>query len=150
MKYELVKAKNENVEYLKKAKLYNIFSYAKELPKEEIEKINKYVDKHIPMQLDDYKMIMVDGVVAGCLYVTNKDDGVLLDEIYIEEDYRNQKIGTNIIKDLLKNNQVIYLWVYKDNKKAIALYERLGFEIKEMTDTRLYMKNVRIQARMVK
>ena len=63
----------------------------------------------------------------------------MLDEIYIEKDYRNKKIGTNIIKDILKNNDTVYLWVYKDNKKAISLYERMGFNICQSTDTRYYM-----------
>ena len=63
----------------------------------------------------------------------------MLDEIYIEKDYRNKKIGTSIIKDILKNNDTVYLWVYKDNKKAISLYKRMGFNICRGTDTRYYM-----------
>lgn len=63
----------------------------------------------------------------------------MLDEIYIEKDYRNKKIGTNIIKDILKNNDTVYLWVYKDNKKAISLYKRMGFNICKSTDIRYYM-----------
>ena len=63
----------------------------------------------------------------------------MLDEIYIEKDYRNKKIGTNIIKDILKNNDTVYLWVYKDNKKAISLYKRMEFNICKSTDTRYYM-----------
>ena len=63
----------------------------------------------------------------------------MLDEIYIEKDYRNKKIGTNIIKDILKNNDTVYLWVYKDNKKAISLYKRMRFNICRSTDTRYYM-----------
>ena len=53
---------------------------------------------------------------VGCLLVTKKDDGVILDEIYLEEEYRNKGIGTEIIKNILKNNFIVYLWVYKKNK----------------------------------
>ena len=67
----------------------------------------------------------------------------MLDEIYIEKDYRNKKIGTNIIKDILKNNDTVYLWVYKDNIKAIKLYKKLGFLIKEETDSRYYMEYIK-------
>lgn len=35
----------------------------------------------------------------------------------------------------------IYLWVYKQNKKAIKLYKRLGFKIINETDTRYFMKH---------
>ena len=47
MKYELIGANNEDIIYLKDAKLYNIFSYAHNLSEEEISKINKYINKHI-------------------------------------------------------------------------------------------------------
>ena len=40
MKYELIGANNEDIIYLKDAKLYNIFSYAHNLSEEEISKIN--------------------------------------------------------------------------------------------------------------
>ena len=39
MKYELVNATKEDIEYVKKAKLYSIFNYADNLPKEEVLKI---------------------------------------------------------------------------------------------------------------
>ena len=39
MKYELVNATNEDIEYVKQAKLYSIFNYADNLPKEEVLKI---------------------------------------------------------------------------------------------------------------
>ena len=52
--------------------------------------------------LTDYKIIMCNKNKVGCLLVTKKDDGVILDEIYLEE-YRNKGIGTDIIKNILKN-----------------------------------------------
>ena len=61
---------------------------------------------------------------VGCLLVTKKDDGVILDEIYLEEEYRNKGIGTEIIKNILKNNFIVYLWVYKKNIKVISLYKK--------------------------
>lgn len=63
MKYTLVNATNNDIDYLKKSKLYNIFSYAHNLSE----------------------------------------------------------------------------WVYKENIKAISLYKRFGFNVKEETDTKYYM-----------
>ena len=78
---------------------------------------------------------------VGCLLVTKKDDGVILDEIYLEEEYRNKGIGSSIIKNyVLDNDYNIYLWVYKDNIKAFNLYKKSGFKIKEETDSRYYME----------
>ena len=96
------------------------------------------------MQLDNYKIIYIDNNKVGCLLVVNKDDGVLLDEIYLNENYRNRGIGTDIIKKVIKKNSIVYLWVYKLNVKAISLYIKLGFKIIEETETRYYMKCSRI------
>lgn len=74
------------------------------------------------------------------ILLTNNDDGKLLDEIYLEEEYRNKGIGTKIIMDILNNNDVVYLWVYKENEKAISLYKKLGFNVIEETESRYYMK----------
>lgn len=63
-----------------------------------------------------------------------------MDEIYLEEQYRSKGIGTNIIKQVLNENKIVYLWVYKDNVKAIKLYENLGFIVEEETETRYFMK----------
>ena len=69
-----------------------------------------------------------------------KDDGVLLDEIFLDENYRNKGIGSSIISKIFKTNNIVYLWVYKDNIKAINLYKKLGFNLVEETETRYYMK----------
>ena len=69
-----------------------------------------------------------------------KDDGVLLDEIYLEDDFRNKGIGTSIIRNVLENSNNVYLWVYKDNIKAVKLYKRLLFNVIDETNTRYYMK----------
>ena len=43
---------------------------------------------------------------------------------------------------LFTNNKIVYLWVYKDNVKAISLYKRLGFLIINETKNRYYMKYI--------
>lgn len=140
MKYNLESATNADIEYLKQLKLYNILEYANDLPNDEIEKINRYVDDIIPLEINHYKLIIYNNQKIGCLLLEEKDDGILLDEIYIENDYRNKRIGTNIINNILKNNDIVYLWVYKDNIKAINLYKKLSFIVIDETDTRYYMK----------
>ena len=83
---------------------------------------------------------MNDNKIIGSFLLVNKDDGILLDEIFIEEPYRNKGIGTNIIKEVINNNDIIYLWVYKENVQAISLYKKLGFNVIEETESRYYMK----------
>ena len=140
LKYNLINATNKDTDYIKKSKLYNIFTYADDLPKDEVMRINNYVDEHIPVEITDYKIIMCNKNKVGCLLVAKKEDGVILDEIYLEEEYRNKGIGTDIIKNILKINPIVYLWVYKKNIKAISLYKKMKFKIINKTENRYYMK----------
>lgn len=142
MKYELIKSSESDIERLIKYKKNTIYEYAHDLSDDEIDKIENYVKNSVPKLLDNYSNIVVDGKVVGCLLVTLKDDGVLLDEIFIEEEYRSNGIGTSIITSVINDNNIVYLWVYKDNKNAIKLYKRLGFNIIEDTDVRYYMKHI--------
>ena len=85
-------------------------------------------------------MIMVDNKVVGTIGVIDYEDSKMIDEIFIEEEYRNKGIGTSIIKDILDKYDGMYLWVYKDNKEAIKLYKRFNFEVVEDTENRYLMK----------
>lgn len=140
MNYELLKSSNDDIDRLIEYKKKTIFEYANNLSDEEIDKINNYVDHEVPKQIDNYYNIVINNKVIGCLLLRDIDDGKLLDEIYLEEEYRNKGIGTNILNKVLNDNNIIYLWVYKDNEKAISLYKRLGFNIIDETETRYYMK----------
>ena len=106
----------------------------------EILNINNYVEKSILVEMSNYKIIVHDNQKIGCLLVTKKENSMMLDEIYLEEEYRNKKIGTNIITNILKSNSLIYLWVYKENTKAISLYKKMKFKVINETETRYYME----------
>ncbi len=140
MEYKLSTSSNKDINRLIEYKKRTIYEYAKDLSNEEIDKINKYVTSEVPKLINDYCNIIVDNKIVGCLLLTNKDDDKLLDEIYLEEEYRNKGIGTEIIKDILNNNDIVYLWVYKENEKAISLYKKLEFNVIEETESRCYMK----------
>lgn len=140
MEYDLIKATNNDIDFIKKAKLYNILKYAHDLTEEEILNINNYVEKSLLVEMSNYKIIVHDNKKIGCLLVTEKEDSITLDEIYLEEEYRNKKIGTNIIANILKSNSLVYLWVYKENTKAISLYKKMEFKVINETETRYYME----------
>ena len=140
MEYKLSTSSNKDINRLIEYKKRTIYEYAKDLSNEEIDKINKYVTSEVPKLINDYCNIIVDNKIVGCLLLTNKDDGKLLDEIYLEEEDRNKGIGTEIINDILNNNDIVYLWVYKENEKAISLYKKLEFNVIEETESRYYMK----------
>ena len=140
MKYSLVDASIDDIDYLKQAKSNIIYTYANNLTEEEKNEINNYIDTSIPKELKEYKIILFNNKIIGCLLIKKQDNGVLLDEIYLEESYRSLGIGTEIIKNILDINNIVYLWVYKENKKAVSLYKRLSFIIIDETESRYYMK----------
>ncbi len=115
-------------------------NYAGGLTIEEKNRIDSYVRKNVPLEIDKYKLVYVLGVKHGCVLATDKDDGVLLDEVYVDEDYRGLGIGTRIIKDVISSKNPVYLWVYKNNDSAISLYKKLGFKVVEETEDRCHMK----------
>ena len=90
----------------------------------------------------DYYNIVFDDKIIGSILLKDIQEGKLIDEIYIEKEFRNNGIGTDIIMKVVKksNNKNIYLWVYKENIKAVSLYKRLGFKIIDETESRYYME----------
>lgn len=143
------KAELNDVDMLLDMKLDIILSSKEiaELDKRELEKIVNYSEEEIRENLEDYKIIEDDDKnVIGIFALFDYDDGKLLDTIYVINSSRKKGIGTKIIKNIILNNyQPIYLWVYKSNKLAVKLYEKLNFKIKEETDTRYFMKNENIK-----
>ena len=140
--YHLQIAMTKNMLQLETWKLQTVFDYAGKLSMEEQEKIRNYVHNEVLEYLHFFELIEVSSSIVGCVLVRPYQDGYLLDEIYLEKEYRNLGIGSSILKDKTMQFSPLYLWVYKDNKKAISLYKRIGFFVKEETATRYFMEFV--------
>ena len=138
--YKLVKASKKDIPRLIRYKKDIIYMYSKDLAEDERNKIDEYVITSVNEMFKDYYNIIIDDKIIGSILLKDMPQGKLLDEIYLEKDFRNTGIGTDIIRKMLENNRNIYLWVYKENKKAISLYKRLGLIIVDETDSRYYMK----------
>lgn len=58
---------------------------------------------------------------------------LVLDELYIKEEFRSRSIGTNFIKSLVNNrfgsSVALQLEVSSENNSARKLYEKLGFNL---------------------
>lgn len=146
--YKLVKAAKKDIPRLITYKKDIIYMYSKNLAEDEKNKIDEYVTSSVSEMFKDYYNIVIDDKIIGSVLVKYIQEGKLIDEIYIEKEFRNSGIGTDIIMKLLKesNNNNIYLWVYRENTKAVVLYKRLGFKIIDETESRYYMEyNVKRQ-----
>ena len=139
--YQLIDSTKEDEDRLKNYKLKSIIDYAKDISKNEIKQINSYIEENIPKQIDEYKNIIYNNEIIGSVLVNKIEKGLLIDEIFIEKEYRNKGIGSSIIKTIIANSNLdLYLWVYKENIKALNLYESIGFCIEDETNSRYFMK----------
>ena len=138
--YKLVKASKKDILRLIKYKKDSIYMYRKDFAEDERNKIDEYVITSVNEMFKDYYNIIIDDKIIGSILLKDMPQGKLIDEIYIEKEFRNNGIGTDIIRKMLENNRNIYLWVYKENSKAVLLYKMLGFIIVDETDSRYYMK----------
>lgn len=139
MDYVLRNGNVDDIDYVKNAKVNSILSYDQDISEEDKIRILNYIDSHISDDIEKYKMILIQDKVIGCFLIRNENDTVLLDEVYLDSEYRGKGIGTKIIKDIIDNNHKVSLWVYKNNIKAISLYQRLNFKIDKEDEKRYYM-----------
>lgn len=81
----------------------------------------------------------------GYIFAKKIDDKYLIDGLYVDINFRNKGIATKLIKEIIREiyllgDYEIFINVLKKNKVAVNLYNKLGFNIKEETDSRYYMK----------
>ena len=73
-KYKLDSSSMKDIDTLIKYKLNSILKYASNLSNKELDEINTYVKDNVPKQLNNYKLINIDGNIVGCILVENKDE----------------------------------------------------------------------------
>lgn len=139
IEYQIEFAREKDKELLKKYELASILDYSSNLSKEEQESITKFVEEELSKNITKYQKIIVFGKVVGCYHIEPYQDGVLISILYLEKEVREKHIGTRILKAIIDTYENVYLWVYKENKRAIRLYERLGFRTIQETEMRFLM-----------
>jgi ribosomal protein S18 acetylase RimI-like enzyme len=85
----------------------------------------------------------VQGQPIGFLDVSEDADAIRLENIELSPTHQGCGIGTSIIRSLMRRAEStrlpLRLQVLKVNKRAKALYDRLGFSTTGETDTHLLM-----------
>lgn len=129
--YKLVNGKEKDSDILTSIKLVTMIDdeMDKVLSYTEKAKIRKSIDMNIERTCESYKIIYVDNKIAGAYLVLPYLDGYIIDEIFLFDEFRNQGIGSDIINNLAKKYDSLYIWVYKNNERAINLFKRLGFRL---------------------
>ena len=107
--YKLVKASKKDIPRLIQYKKNIIYMYSKDLSEDERNKIDEYVITNLNETIKDYFNIIVDDKIIGSACIKKSENAKLLDEIYLEKEFRNKGIGTDIIRKIIENNKNIYL-----------------------------------------
>ena len=136
----LVPSTLDDIELLKRHKKESVLTYAKNLTEAEKTQIERYIEEEIPKQIGLSKIIKRDRETIGSFFTRPYENGVLIDELYLEEKWRNKGIGTQLIKSVISKNEGVYLFVYAKNEKAILLYKRLGFKVVKEQGEKFLMK----------
>ena len=89
---------------------------------------------HTYFQGANFDLILLRTIAIGRFYVFRNLAEIRIIDITLLPEYRNQQIGTYLLKNILeegkKKRKVVTLHVEKANP-ALRLYERLGFKIKQ-------------------
>ena len=127
--YKVVSAKQKDIELLTSIKMVTMLDdeLDKKLSFDEKEKIKNNIVLNIEQNYKNYKIIYVDKEIAGAYAIVNYEDGKMIDEIYLFDEYRNNGIGTDIVNNLVVSCRYLYVWLNKNNVDAVRFFERLNF-----------------------
>lgn len=109
-------------------------------------KIMAWVHRKLEIHIQEYTSIFSDGKKAGYYHFFAHDGHRMeLDDLYVFPSYRSRGIGTAVIqKCCAETNQPILLYVFQNNTRALALYQKLGFQIQcqtsQVSNTRLILQ----------
>lgn len=66
-----------------------------------------------------------DGVIKGFIRLEGKQ----VKKLFVEPALQGNAIGAELLEYAIQNHQVTYLWALEKNMKAIAFYQRYGFQV---------------------
>lgn len=106
----------------------------KELEEAKKERLRGFI-KEINDNKNHYWIVAVENskiVGIGNAWLKSKDVG-MIGQVYISKNYRGKRIGTSIIKELIrwlksKKKKYIESGIYWNNKPSIKFHENLGFK----------------------
>ena len=105
-------------------------------------KVLQWVEKKISGNIHNYTVVTLCGEKVGYYCLEKQEDKWELNDFYILPQYRNQGIGTTVLKQICEMVcGPIYLYVFRKNIGAISLYKRFGFDaVAVVSDTRQLME----------
>ena len=122
-----------------------IFAQAKELVDTyedlssiDYDKVMAWMERKIAANISQYRCVLANG--KKCAFWRLCEDGEL-DDLYVLPEFRSIGIGAKIMEKCIQESEnPLWLYVFRNNTRAISFYERFGFTVREAVgSTRLIM-----------
>lgn len=106
------------------------------------QKVLSWVRNKIETHIQEYKCVVLNEKKIGYYYLHDEEGKIEIDDFYIFSGYQNMGIGTEILKQCISETDLpIFLYVFANNKRAVAFYQKLGFQVtKIIKGSRYIMK----------
>lgn len=142
MIYRLRECKLDDLDFILKLKEFGMKWYIEKIYGWDINVQKQKTLKELHNNLNNMKIIMVDGNDVGVTTFIETDSYFQVGLLIILPEYQNKGIASSIIREYIQiaNNKKkrIIIKTYKDNP-AQNLYKRLGFNIYNTDDTHIYL-----------
>lgn len=121
------------------AQAKNLIDTYEDISSIDYEKVLAWVKQKITVNIHQYRCAAADG--KKCAYFRLCEDGEL-DDLYVLPPFQGHGIGSEILKKCIADSaKPLYLYVFRRNKRAISLYEKFGFSLRETVGkTRLILE----------
>ena len=105
------------------------------------DRVMAWVRRKIEASIGEYTAVYANGQKAGYYHFYQNEDGQFeIDDLYVFPEYQNQGIGSGVIKKCCASvSAPVMLYVFIENKRAVSLYKRLGFEVTQTVHGSRYM-----------
>ena len=104
-------------------------------------RVLSWVRKNLERNLSHFHRVLLNGALVGFYCLTEAEGKHELDSLFVLPPHQGNGIGTAIVRKCQKEAAPLFLYVFKRNVRAIALYRRLGFQItREVGKTRCIME----------
>ncbi len=105
------------------------------------DRVINWVRRKIEASISKYNVVYANGKKAGYYHFYKNDDGQFeIDDLYVFPEFQNQGIGSGVIKKCCASvSAPVMLYVFIENKRAVSLYKRLGFEVTQIVHGSRYI-----------